>query len=299
MEYNDRVEEDAFIQEEQKLLKQDKLFNFKTFEAYVEKHPEDIIKWSSFLKDYFTQRDTTREYTDPEEIIKQHAITLESENIDVSIPHCKLCNQYFACTPENPKITLFCKHEYHTACFFALQHDYDRPCIYPNCTLDMWYITRQLSKVTKKTSNDVAELLLTKYKENTVFKNKIRELKHLISKIKHEYGILQKYKKDRKKKVLQDHAIPLQMIQKDINENHKSVGLHSSYKMIRKQIIIYRKIERQIFNTFNLSVRDLIKYRLIKMNWNIRWYLERHHRFSHTRFGSGIRIFPGNKKWIS
>jgi hypothetical protein len=300
MEYYDRVEEDAYIQEEQGLLKQDKLFNFKTFEAFIEKHPEDVTKWSSFLKEYFTHRRDIirREYEDPEEIIKQHAVNLETESIDPSIPHCKLCNQYFATTSDNPTITLFCNHRYHTACFFALQHEHDRPCVHPGCNLDMWYITRQLSKVTKKTSNDVAELLLTKYKENTAFKNKIKELKHLISNIKQEYNILQKYKKDGKKKILEDHAIPLHMIQKDINESYKSIARHGSYKIIKKRIIVYRRIEREIFNTYNLSVRDLIKHKLLKMNWNIRWYLERHRRFSNA-YRYGIRIYPGSKKWVS
>ena len=83
-----------------------------------------------------------------------------------------------------------------------------------------------------------------------------------------------------------------------MNDTVRSISKSPERNECFKDVRAYRRIEREIFTKYHLSLRDLIRKKIIRSpDWRVRSVLERHGRITSGRYRFGIRIYPGSKKW--
>jgi hypothetical protein len=88
----------------------------------------------------------------------------------------------------------------------------------------------------------------------------------------------------------------IRAIQNSLNIHYKGLTQSPQAKKLNSSIRAYRRFARDIFTRYHVSLRDLIDKRVIKMDWELRSVLERHHAYR-SMWRSSVRIRPGVKFW--
>jgi hypothetical protein len=98
--------------------------------------------------------------------------------------------------------------------------------------------------------------------------------------------------------MIKTHIFSIRQIQSDMNTAVKGLSKCQERRVCFKEIKAYRRIERDVFRKYHLSLRDLLRKKIIRnMDWRVRSVLERHGRINSMGYRFGIRIYPGSKKW--
>jgi hypothetical protein len=287
--------ENQLIAESSPLVTGDKFLNLTTLSSFLEKHPEDVIKWTDHLKTVLLNN--ARDSNDTtDDAITAHIVKHDAELGSGNDTCCEICKKTFASTQENPIMTLLCKHKCHTICYLMYQYDHEKSCPNSECPVSMWHIVRELNKKTTGIKKGISNMLIEKYKATPQFKQDIRDLKYAVHKIQQCRQKALRLIKDEKKALLEKHAYALQAIQTDLNTlqtNERNIfELESGKSWIYK----YRRLLRKISNRYNLSFYELNKYKIIKVSYNIRRTLDNNVLLS--RYFKRIVLMPGSKKWF-
>jgi hypothetical protein len=130
------------------------------------------------------------------------------------------------------------------------------------------------------------------------FKFDIKRLKRHISSCMKSFKKVRSKEKEEKKNLMKKHIFSIRQIQCDMNATVKGLNTSNERNECYKDVRAYRRVEREIFTKYHLSLRDLVRRKIIRrMDWRVRSVLERHGRINAGRFRFGIRIYPGSKKW--
>ena len=286
--------ENEFVHTSEELVTGDRFLNLYVLESFLEKHPEDVFKWKTHLE---IRNHKEIVETATEEVINKHIIQHEANDPDTNEPFCKLCKKTFVSTESHPTLTLLCNHKYHTICYLMYQNTYDKSCPETNCEINMWYIARKMNEKVFKQTNDVAKMMVNKFKKNKDFNKSITELKGYIRTMGGYRSKLAGERKQLRKELFEKHGYFLQSIQNDLNSITKKTKESENYKLCKSWISKYRKLETTFLRKYNLTLRELIKYKFIKINWQDRRVLEYNGRLF-SRYSSRICINEGSKKWI-
>ena len=290
----DTTIENEFINAADELVTGDRFLNLYILESFLEKHPEDVFKWKNHLEQH-NDRETSVSPT--EEVINKHIIEHEANVPDTNEPYCNLCKKTFVSTESHPTLNLLCKHKYHTICYLMYQNGHDKSCPETNCDVNMWYITRKMNDKILKNTTSVSKMMINKYKKNEEFNKSITELKGYIRTMSSYRTKLTMENKQMRKELFEKHGYFLQSIQNDLNSIVKKTKESENYKLCRSWISKYKKLETVILQKFNLTLRELIKYKFLKIKWQDRMVLEYHGRLL-SSYSSRICIKEGAKKWI-
>jgi hypothetical protein len=278
-------------------------FNLTVLEEYIEEHPEDAAKWLEFLekKDEklleFTRTHSRTVPTntivtpDPGEVLECN-LPADYENV------CIKCKRTWASTPEHLTLTLLCGHKYHTACWVLHAYEDTDHCLFEGCGQSTYGYIRDLSRRRERMRVDTVSVLTNAVCNKREFKFDIKKLKRQISSCVKSFKKVKEKEKEAKNNLMKKHIFSIRQIQSDMNDTVRSVSKSTERNECFKDVRAYRRIEREIFTKYHLSLRDLVRRKIIRrMDWRVRSVLERHGRINAGRYRFGIRIYPGSKKW--
>jgi len=278
-------------------------FNLTTLEEYIEEYPEDAEKWLKFLEKsddkllYFTR---VRMANPPSNTL---VIPDMGEDLECNLPAdfenvCIKCKRTWASTSEHLTTTLLCGHKYHTACWFLHAFEDTDHCIFEGCNQSTYGYISDLSRRRERMRTDTVSILTDAVCTKREFKFDLRRLKRNISSFTKAFRKLNLKEKEEKKKIMKKHIYSLREIQNDMNIAVNNASKSEEKKACSKELLAYRRIERDIFRKYHLTLRDLVKRKILKrVDWRIRSVLERHARIMASKYRFGIRIYPGSKKW--
>lgn len=273
-------------------------FNLTTLESYIEEHPEDAEKWLEFLqeKDKLQYIRPTRD--------ANTMITLDvGEDLECNLPSdfenvCIKCKRTWATTCEHPTTTLLCGHKYHTTCWFLNAYENSEECLFEGCGQSTYSHIREIARRRERMRVETLSVLTNTIYNKREFKFDIKKMKRQISSFSKVFKRIVLKQKEEKNKLMKKHIYSVRQIQSDMNETVSNLSKSEEQRDCLKQLRSYRRIEREIFRKYHLSLRDIIRRKLIKsMSWRMRSILERHGRMFIHRYKFGIRIYPGSKKW--
>jgi len=277
-------------------------FNLTVLEQYIEEYPEDAEKWLVFLENKdaklldFIQTRTrdppnTMVTPDPGEVLECN-LPADYENV------CIKCKRTWASTPEHLTTTLLCGHKYHTACWFLHTYEDTDNCIFEGCGQSTYGYIRDLCRRRERMRVDTISVLTEAVCTKREFKFDIKKMKRQIFNCTKAFRLVNKKQKIEKNEMIKKHIFTIRQIQNDINTAVKKLSTSDEARNCMKEVKVYRRIEREIFRKYHLSLRDLLRKKIIKnMNWRVRSVLERHRRILPYSYKFGIRIYPGSKKW--
>lgn len=272
-------------------------FNLALLETYIEEHPEDAEKWLGFLE----KRNKIKH-------IKPRAARDERLTIDPGsdlevLPDdyenvCLKCKRTWLSTSQHPTMTLLCGHKYHTACWGVHSYENDDICVFEGCGQSTHQHIREISRRRDRMRRDTTDVLVDTIKNSRPFKLDIKKMKRNILNISKAYRMVKKEQLKSKKTLMKKHIFSIRQIQRDMNESVSNLRNTDSIKCCSKELRTYRRTETDIYRKYHLSLRELIKKRIIRnMNWELRGILERHNRIGGSRYRFGVRIYPGSNKW--
>jgi hypothetical protein len=123
-------------------------------------------------------------------------------------------------------------------------------------------------------------------------------MKRQISNCTKAFRLVNKKQKSEKNEMMKKHIFSIRQIQTDMNAAVKNLSNSDEASNCMKEVKAYRRIERDIFRKYHLSLRDLMRKKIVKrMDWRVRSVLERHRRILPYNYKFGVRIYPGSKKW--
>lgn len=275
-------------------------FNLTVLEEYIEEHPEDAEKWLEFLQtkdekflDNIRNRMRTNIIVTPE----------IGEDLECNLPPdyenvCIKCKRTWASTPEHLTTSLLCGHKYHTACWFLHAYEDSENCIFEGCGQSTYGYVRDLCRRRERMRVDTVSVLTEAVCSKREFKFDIKKMKRQISKCIKSFRRITLKEKENRGNLMKKHIFSIRQIQSDMNDAVRDWSKSAERVECFKEVRAYRRIERDIFTKYHLSLRDLIRKRIIRrMDWRVRSVLERHGRINAGRYRFGIRIYPGSKKW--
>jgi len=140
--------------------------------------------------------------------------------------------------------------------------------------------------------------LVNTIKDTNEFKSDLTKMKSKISGIIKHLSAFRKVKQELRKKIIKKHEYNLSQIQFDINNTVKSLKTTREAKAFKSEISKYRSIERKFYRKYHISLRDLIRYGLVRdLNWTVRRIIVGHDAYRNRR-DFGIKIYPGKKTWF-
>lgn len=283
---------------ESELININEYFNLTTLESYIEEHPEDAEKWLVFL-----QEKEKLQYIRP----SPHTNTIITPDIDddleCNLPSdfenvCIKCKRSWATTCKHPTTTLLCGHKYHTTCWCLHAYENGEECLFEGCGQSTFSHIRELSRRREKMRIETLAAVTNTIFNKREFKFDIKKIKRQISSFSKVFKKVCLKQKEEKNKLMKKHIYSVRQIQSDMNVSVSNLSKSEEYSECLKEIRSYRRIERDIYRKYHLSLRDIIRRNLIKnMSWRVRNILERHGRIHLHRYRFGIRIYPGSKKW--
>ena len=287
----------------EELVAINKILTVNTLENYLEKHPEDALKWMDHLDPILHPKPSNYPLRNrrldllPADFDRYNIIQdLETPFINDDTM-CGYCRRTWESTSAHAISTLLCGHKYHTICSILHQYETRGDCIVEGCAIDTSRIARELFNRTTRFNANVENVLLDVIKESAEFKADIKKLKGHIRTIYSKYGEVTKFHRRTKRKLLNKHIFNIRQIQYDMNAAVRTVKTSEQYLVCRSELKKYRSMETKIFRKYHVDLRDLIRQRIVHVgNWNLRYTLQRHgHILRPYKFG--IRIYPGAYKW--
>jgi hypothetical protein len=278
-------------------------FNLTMLEEYIEEHPEDAEKWLKFLEKsddkllYFTR---VRMANPPSNTL---VIPDMGEDLECNLPAdfenvCIKCKRTWASTPEHLTTTLLCGHKYHTACWFLHAFEDTDHCIFEGCNQSTYGYIRDISRRRERMRVDTVSVLTDAVCNKREFKFDIKKMKRQISNCTKAFRLVNKKQKSEKNEMMKKHIFSIRQIQTDMNAAVNNLTNSEETSNCMKEVKAYRRIERDIFRKYHLSLRDLMRKKIVKrMDWRVRSVLERHRRILPYNYKFGVRIYPGSKKW--
>lgn len=277
-------------------------FNLTILEEYIEEHPEDAEKWLEFLqkKDEKLLEFGTTNARRPSNTMVTPDL---GEDLECNLPAdyenvCIKCKRTWTSTPEHLTTTLLCGHKYHTACWFLHAYEDTDNCIFEGCGQSTYGYIRGLSRRRENMRVDTVSVLTDAICSKREFKFDIKKMKRQISSCIRSFRKIKLKEKEGKNNLMKKHIFSIRQIQSDMNTEVRNLSKSAESSQCLKEVKAYRRIERDIFRKYHLSLRDLMRKKIIRrMDWRVRSILERHGRINAGRYRFGIRIYPGSKKW--
>jgi len=277
-------------------------FNLTILEEYIEEHPEDAEKWLEFLqkKDEKLLEFGTTNARRPSNTMVTPDL---GEDLECNLPAdyenvCIKCKRTWASTPEHMTTSLLCGHKYHTACWFLQAYEDTDHCIFEGCGQSTYGYIRGLSRRRETMRVDTVSVLTDAICSKREFKFDIKKMKRQISSCIRSFRKIKLKEKEGKNNLMKKHIFSIRQIQSDMNTEVRNLSKSAETSQCLKEVRAYRRIERDIFRKYHLSLRDLMRKKIIRrMDWRVRSILERHGRINAGRYRFGIRIYPGSKKW--
>jgi hypothetical protein len=277
-------------------------FNLTILEEYIEEHPEDAEKWLEFLqkKDEKLLEFGTTNARRPSNTMVTPDV---GEDLECNLPAdfenvCIKCKRTWASTPEHLTTTLLCGHKYHTACWFLQAYEDTDHCIFEGCGQSTYGYIRGLSRRRETMRVDTVSVLTDAICSKREFKFDIKKMKRQISSCIRSFRKFKLKEKEGKNNLMKKHIFSIRQIQSDMNAEVRNLSKSAETTECLKEVRAYRRIEREVFRKYHLSLRDLMRKKIIRrMDWRVRSILERHGRINAGRYRFGIRIYPGSKKW--
>ena len=285
-----------------------KYVTVNTLETYIEKYPEDAQKWIDHLdpvlyphkykKRKQALRVNNRRTLSEEDYSRYNIIKREGEEFTNSDTMCAICKHSWEQTPAHATTTLLCGHKYHTVCYFMIYYENSEGCIIDGCPSDTGRIISQLHRRRVNLRDTLETTLVNSLKDTNEFKSDLTKMKSKISSIVKHLSAFKKVKQELRKKIIKKHECNLSQIQFDINNTVKSLKTTSEARAFRSEISKYRSIERKFYRKYHISLRDLIRYGLVRdLNWTIRGIIVGHNTYRNRR-DFGIKIYPGKRTWF-
>lgn len=279
-------------------------FNLNLLEEYIEEHPEDAEKWLEFLENRDERILQIKQINNRNSQPSNTLVTPDlGEDLDCDMPAdyenvCLKCKRTWASTPEHLTIGLLCGHKYHTACWMLHAYENEDNCIFEGCAQSTYRYIRDLSRRRERMKTDTISVLTNAVCNKREFKSDIKKMKRQISTCIKLFRVLKVKQKKEKNDMMKKHIFSIRQIQDDMNAVVKASSNSHEKKSCLKEVRAYRHIERDIFRKYHLSLRDLLRKKILgRMNWRVRSVLERHGRIGEGIYKFGIRIYPGSKKW--
>jgi hypothetical protein len=285
-----------------------KYVTVNTLETYIEKYPEDAQKWKDHLDpvlypDKYKKRKTTlrvnnRTTITEEDYSRYNIIKREGEEFTNSDTMCAICKHSWEQTPAHATTTLLCGHKYHTVCYFMIYYENSEGCIIDGCPSHTGRIISQLHRRRMNLRDTLEATLVNTIKDTNEFKSDLTKMKSKISSIIKHFTSFRKVKQELRKKIIKKHEYNLSQIQFDINNTVKSLKTTREARAFKSEISKYRSIERTFYRKYHISLRDLIRYGLVRdLNWTVRGLIIGHAAYRNRR-DFGIKIYPGKKTWF-
>jgi hypothetical protein len=285
-----------------------KYVTVNTLETYIEKYPEDAQKWKDHLdpvlyphkykKRKTTLRVNNRASISQEDYSRYNIIKREGEEFTNSDTMCAICKHSWEQTASHPTTTLLCGHKYHTVCYFMIYYENSEGCIIDGCPSYTGRIISQLHRRRMNLRDTLETTLVNTIKDTNEFKSDLTKMKSKISGIIKHLSAFRKVKQELRKKIIKKHEYNLSQIQFDINNTVKSLKTTREAKAFKSEISKYRSIERKFYRKYHISLRDLIRYGLVRdLNWTVRRIIVGHDAYRNRR-DFGIKIYPGKKTWF-
>ena len=285
-----------------------KYVTVNTLETYIEKYPEDAQKWKDHLDPvlyphkYKKRKQRLWVYNNrkisEEDYLRYNIVKREDEEFTNSDTMCAICKHSWEQTPSHPTTTLLCGHKYHSVCYFILYYDSNEGCIINGCPSDTGRIISQLHRRRMNLRDTLETTLVNTIKDTNEFKSDLTKMKSKISGIIKHLSAFRKVKQELRKKIIKKHEYNLSQIQFDINNTVKSLKTTREAKAFKSEISKYRSIERKFYRKYHISLRDLIRYGLVRdLNWTVRRIIVGHDAYRNRR-DFGIKIYPGKKTWF-
>lgn len=210
---------------------------------------------------------------------------------------CNICKHTWESTSKYATTTRLCGHTFHTMCIQLVDYTADGSCQAADCNYKQWVYIHTLHKKREQLEVDKHDDLLEESFKSETFKSDFKVLKSNInnirlthSKVLKEYGAINK-------KIIHKHIHSINQIQRDLNEAHSAVKKMDVSISLKKSISAYRRHARTMFTNYHTSIRSLIGAKLIKVNYRLRWILERHGHVHKNTWRNTIRIKPGKGLW--
>ena len=278
-------------------------FNLTVLEEYIEEHPEDAEKWLDFLEkkdEKLLEFSRTNRKNAPINTI----ITPDlGEDLECNLPAdyenvCIKCKRTWTSTPEHLTTTLLCGHKYHTACWGLHSYEDTDNCIFEGCGQSTYGYIRDLCRRRERMRVDTISILTEAVSSKREFKLDIKKMKRQINSCIVSFRKFKEKETLERNTMLKKHIFSIRQIQTDMNTAVKGLSKSAERNKCFKEVKAYRRIERDVFRKYHLSLRDLLRKKIIRsMDWRVRSVLERHNRINSMGYRFGIRIYPGSKKW--
>jgi hypothetical protein len=285
------------------LVRINKIMTVNTLETFLEKHPEDTQKWMDHLDPQLHKPENNShirriELSDAD----YEKYNIDNEQDSPFTDHeimCGYCRKTWETTSVHPTATLLCGHKYHTLCYSVVRYEAYGDCIVEGCQTSTTEIVREIYNRRMRLNNDLESTLIDAIKHTSEFKEDVKKMKNHLGIISKKYLEANKLIKRSKNRLRNKHVFNLRQIQYDMNAAIKSVRNSNTYLTCKSEIAKYRGIERKFFRKYHITLRDLIRNRIIRLgNWNLRYAIERHGSLLRT-YKFGIRIYPGSNKWTT
>ena len=280
-----------------------KIMTVNTLETYLEKHPEDTQKWLDHLHPYlhppYDNSHIRRIELSDADYQKYNIDNQQDTPFTDHHIMCGFCRKTWESTSVHPTLTLLCGHKYHTLCYSILRYEAYGDCAVQDCQISTSEITREIYNRRIRLNNDLESTLINAIKDTSEFKEDVKKMKHHLSIVSKKYLDANKLIKRGRNKLRNKHVFNLRQIQYDMNEAIKSVRTSNEYLRCRSELAKYRSLERKFYRKYHISLRDLIRNRIIRLgNWNLRYAIQQHGAILRT-YKFGIRIYPGSNKWTT
>jgi hypothetical protein len=303
-------------------------------EKYLEKHPEDTLKWTEFFapaEDTFHRRhkrtvtgflqalaptvEHEEEDSDSENndvFDRQEAHALPEVNTEVIANDwilnqgtdameytegtCPYCANGYK--EDQPTMTLLCGHKCHTRCYCirtCIEQDTYVSCNVRGCRLiSVRHVSREQEKI-EESKDDVTTVLIDSLKKRKDFRQDIKNLKVHFSDITKGDTLIKSEMAHAKKAIVEKYQDSLNAIQVEMGKSMEEVRNGETAALYRKAVSIARKATKEFYRKYHISLRDLMNKNLIRVGWHVRWTVEHRRTYRYiSNWRHRIVIRPGN-----
>lgn len=299
-------------------------------ERYLEKHPEDTLKWTEFLTPQEntsrrshrtisgflkTLQSSTVEYEEDdslsdnsergeEEYIPAQVDPITADDwiqnantdaMEYNVDMCPYCARGYK--EDQTSMTLLCGHKCHTRCYCirtCIEQDTYVSCNVRGCRrISVRLVAMEQEKI-EEAKDDVTDVLINSLKKRKDFRQDIKNLKVHFSDITKTDSIIKSEMAAEKRRIIEKYQDQLNAIQMEMDESLATIKKGDTICMNRKAVSIARKEAKAFYRKYHVSLRDLIDKNLIRVGWRIRWTVERERAYHYiSNWRHRITIRPG------
>jgi hypothetical protein len=281
----------------------DEIITMKVLERYISKYPEDAYKWMEFIREtddttsylshranYISLKHTPNEFVELNQLPDKATSPVDSHELG-----CQICKHSWKTSASMVTTTLLCGHTYHTVCIIHRMYIND-DSICGVCGLDTWNIIRKILTDRDNKVKSVEQLLFNHIMKMNKSNSSIKQIKKEICNVKKAAKDLDTIAKKLNQGIIHKHIYSLNHIQIDTNIAKRKFKESRAYTNYVQCVRRYRKIEKHIFRTYNITMRDLINNQILKIPWRLRRILLYRGLPIYNTYNR-IRIAPGKKVW--